>query len=497
MSLDEILAVRPTPGVPRPYVFPSFERAVLPNGLQVLTVDLPGRPLTAANLVVRRGAFDEPAVAGGGTILAARAMTEGTERYPDVELVEAAERLGATLHAEASWDGFAATVDVPASRLAQALELLAELMLHPTFPSDAVGRLRDERLNDLLQVRADPRRRADEAFSAAVYTPDSPYSRPAAGSEETVRTLDPEILRSIHGRLLSPGQAALVVGGDLRGLDVPALAERLFGGLPAEAAGRQGEAAQADAGQGPQGPGVKSAVERTFVQLVHRPGSVQSEVRIGHVGLPRRVPDFHAVQVMAAILGGLFNSRLNINLREEKGYTYGAHAGFDMRRAAGPFAARTAVNTAATVPAIQETVRELRRIRDDRVTDAELAAARDYLVGVFPLRFETPGAVVGAIGGLVVQSLPDDELARYRSQLEAVTIEDVQAAARAHIDPDRLAIVVVGDADAIGGELEAAALGPIEVVRDAAGAAAGAAGAGAAGEADDDEPADEADEGAV
>ena len=153
---------------------------------------------------------------------------------------------------------------------------------------------------------------------------------------------------------------------------------------------------------------------------------------------------------MAAILGGLFNSRLQLNLREEKGYTYGVGAGFDMRRGAGPFGVRTAVQTAVTVPAISEALKELHRMRDTLVTDAELAVARDYLVGVFPLRFETPGAVVGAIGGLFVNGLPDDELARYRGLVEAVTAQDVRKAAQDHIHPDRLAIVLVGDADAVG-----------------------------------------------
>ena len=159
MTLEDILAVRPSPGVPRAYQFPPFEREVLPSGMQVLTVNVPGRPLISANLIVRQGASDEPALLGGVTVLVGRALTEGTERYPGLELIEASERLGATLHAEASWDAFAVSVEVAAPRLRAALELLAELVLHPTFPEEDVARLRDERLNDLLQARAEPRRR--------------------------------------------------------------------------------------------------------------------------------------------------------------------------------------------------------------------------------------------------------------------------------------------------------------------------------------------------
>lgn len=484
MTLEEILGVRPSPGQPRAYSFPPFERTILPSGLQVLAVQIPGRPLVSANLIVRRGAADEPADLAGATALAARAMTEGTERYPGLELIEAAERLGSTLHVEASWDAFATSVEVAASRLRAALELLDELVERPTFPAEEVARLRDERLNDLLQMRAEPRRRVEQAFSETIYTADSPYARLAGGDESTVARLTRDELTTIHRTLMAPDRAALVVGGDLTGLDVPRMAEEVLGSLaPAGATGR-GRGAAASAGSagasasaapaasvgggsdGVQAPRSVSAIDRTIVRLYHRPGSVQSEVRIGHVGLPRRVPDFHAVQVMAAILGGLFNSRLQLNLREDKGYTYGVGAGFDMRRGAGPFGVRTAVQTAATVPAIAESLAELRRMRDTFVTDAELAVARDYMVGVFPLRFETPGAVVGAVGGLFVGGLPDDELARYRDLVEAVTAADVRKAAQDHIHPDRLAIVLVGDADVVAKDLEAAGFGDLKVIRE-------------------------------
>ena len=169
---------------------------------------------------------------------------------------------------------------------------------------------------------------------------------------------------------------------------------------------------------------------------------------------------------MGAILGGLFNSRLNMKLREEKGYTYGAGAGFDMRRGAGPFAARAAVNTEVTVPAIADMLAELDRMRDHQVADSELVAARDFLIGVFPLRFETAGAVVGALGSLAVHGLGVEELVGYRERIEAVGIADIAAAAREHLHVDEAAIVLVGDVDAFGAALEAANLGRIVIERD-------------------------------
>lgn len=449
-----VVAERPTPGTPRPYDFPAVERSRLGNGLSVIVAHLPGRLLVSASLVLRNGAADEPEEDAGATVLAARALTEGTARYDAIALVEASERLGASLHAEAGWDALSIGVDVPAARLEPALELLAEVALNPTFPTAEVERLRDERLNDLLQAEADPRRRADEAFAATIYSGGSPYRRPAGGTRETVERLDADRLRAAYERGLDPARATLIVGGDLTGLDVPAIAERLLGNWgPAYGAASTALIV------------AESGVRERFVRVIHRPGSVQTEIRVGHVGLPRRIPDFHALSVMGAILGGLFNSRLNAKLREEKGYTYGAGAGFDLRRAAGPFAARAAVNTDVTVPAIADTLAELERIRAEPVTAAELTAARDYLVGVFPLRFETPGPVVGALAGLAVHELPEDELARYRPAIEAVTVEAVQAAAQ-HVRPDAAAIVLVGDADAFGDDLARVGFGRVVIERD-------------------------------
>ena len=449
------LAERPIPGTPRPYEFPAVSEHRLPNGLRILVVDLPGRPLVSATLVLSNGSADEPAEAAGATVLAARALSEGTERYDAMGLIEAAERLGASLHAEAGWDAVTASVDVPRDRLEPALELLAEMVLRPTFPEREVERLRDERLNDLLQAKADPRRRADEAFIETVYAPDAAYHRPAGGLRDTVERLGSAEVRRAYERGLDPAKATLVVGGEIAGTDMPTVAERLFGSWPSSlAVVTNGGAVD------------RSASDERVVRVVHRPGSVQSEIRIGHRGLPRRIPDFHAVSVMSAILGGLFNSRLNMKLREEKGYTYGAGAGFDLRRAAGPFTARAAVNTEVTVPAIEEFVTELTRMRESEVAESELRAARDFLVGVFPLRFETAGAVVGALSGLVAHGLPVQELVDYRRAIEAVTVADVAAAARAHLRVDQAAIVVVGDADAFGSDLEGLGLGAVVIDRD-------------------------------
>ena len=452
-----VIAERPRHGEPRPFHFPTFERTELSNGLGLITVHLPGRALLSGTLILPTGAVDEPPAQGGVTSLMARALTEGTKRHDAIGLTEATERLGASLHAEAGWDGLSISVDVPAERLSQALELAAEVAMEPTFPAQDVERMRDERLNDLLQAKADPRRRADDAFVQTIYAPGTPYSRPSAGTEETVPDLNADATRELHARFFDPARMTLIVGGDLEavGQDVREIAESRFG-----AWARNPSAVQSTT------PTIVPARSERIVRVLHRPGSVQTEIRVGHVGLARKIADFHAVSVMSAILGGLFNSRLNRKLREEKGYTYGAGAGFDMRRGAGPFAVRAAVNTEVTVPALQDMLTELDRMRANPPETAELHAARDYLVGVFPLRFETPPAVVGAIAGLLIHGLPMDELDRYRPSIEAVTDADVQGVATRHIRPDELAVVLVGDADAMLPELEGAAIGPIMVERD-------------------------------
>ena len=454
---DVVVADRPTHGEPRPYHFPRFERVELSNGLGLIAVHLPGRELVTASLVLGSGAVDEPAELGGVTSLMARALTEGTAHHDAVGLTEASERLGASLHAEAGWDGLSISVEVPAPRLSAALALAAEVATEPTFPAADVDRMREERLNDLLQAKADPRRRADDGFVETIYAPGSPYGRPSAGNEETVPRLDADACRARHGSLLDPGRMTLIVGGDLDGIgeDVRSIAESRFGAWPRN-----------PAATAPAAPKVTAARNERYIRVIHRPGAVQTEIRVGHLGLARRIPDFHAVSVMTAILGGLFNSRLNRKLREEKGYTYGAGAGFDMRRGVGPFAVRAAVNTEVTVPAIVDIVAELDAMRAGPPAREELHAARDFLVGVFPLRFETPPAVVGAIAGMLIHGLPEDELDRYRPAIEAVSDGDVHDVAQRHIHPDELAVVLVGDADAILPSLEGAALGRIAVERE-------------------------------
>lgn len=447
-----VLDVRPGPGVPRDYHFPRFERFRLSNGLTVVHAHVPGRALIAANLLLPGGGWTEPADQGGVTVLTSRAMTEGTLRRDADEFIEQSERLGSEIHAEATWEALTAGMDVPRSHFGAALALLAEMVFEPAFPEEEVERLRDERMNDLLQAWSDPRRRAERVFPETIFGPTSPYRRPLAGVQETVRGLDRAQLQARHAALLNPATATLVIAGDLAGQPLDQLAEEHLGQ-------RTGSAEMTT-----RAAGDERAVGAARVVLVDKPGAPQSEIRIGHVGVARKTPDFHAISVLNAILGGTFNSRLNTILREEKGYTYGIGSSFDMRRQAGPFVVRTAVETAVTLPSITEILKIVREFGQSDVGADELAIARDYLVGVFPLRFETAAQVASALGGLVALDLPDDELDRYRPGVAAVSAADIRAAANEYIRPDQLVVVVVGDAATVEPQLGDAGLGEMTVV---------------------------------
>ena len=250
---------------------------------------------------------------------------------------------------------------MPRTRLAPALALLAEMALSRGSRSERCERLRDERLNDLKQAMADPRRRVERAFTEAVYAPGAPYARSLGGSPETVAAIDRDVLVARHAESVRPDACTLIISGDFSGVDVEGAVQSAFAEWPTDPRPER-PTLTPDTPHEPAGR----------IIVVDRPGAPQSEVRVGHVGLPRVISDFHALTLMNTILGGLFNSRLNRLLREERGYTYGVNSGFDLRRAAGPFAVRCAVETDVTAPAVTDIMAELRRIREGLVEEEEL-----------------------------------------------------------------------------------------------------------------------------
>lgn len=435
-------AARPNPGPPRQYQFPRFERRRLENGLELIIAPVDKLPLATVAVLVDAGAVCDPLTREGTAQLVAKLLIEGTDQSDGAELTERFERLGASIEAQADWDAAAVTMTALSEHLPAAFEVLGEVMRTPAFRPREVGRLKAERLAELLQLRAEPRGLADELFSRFLYTPTSRYSRPEGGDEKSVNAIEREHIVTFYESRYVPSATTVIVAGDIAADRAEELTRRAF----ADWRGAQSERVTAD--------DLPERLERA-VHIIAKPDAPQSELRIGHVGIPRNHPDFFPVNVMNAVLGGLFNSRINLNLREAHGYTYGAFSAFEWRRQAGPFVVQTAVKSDVTDAAAKEVLLEINRMRAEGVSPDELSLATSYLDGVFPIRFETTAAIAAALSVLVVHGLPDDYYDRYRGRVRAITIEDLLSAAQRYLHPDALQMVVVGDPAIVKGKLEA------------------------------------------
>lgn len=440
---------RPMPGVPRPYEFPAVHRHAFANGLQLVVAPMPRLPLVTVLALVDAGAATEAAGQEGIATLTARTLAEGAGGMDGAALTAAFERLGTVFSGSADWDSSVARLTVTRSRLDAAFALFATVLRGATFPEADVARRRDERLADLAQQLAEPRGLADERFSGFLYAPTHRYARDLAGTARSVAALDAAAVRAFHATHYGPRTTTLLMVGDITPDAAIALVTREF------AAWSGGTRPSVVAEATTAGPG------RRLV-IVQKEEAPQSELRVGHLGLPRTHPDYLPTVVMNGILGGLFSSRINLNLREKHAFTYGASSMFDWRRGTGPFLVSTAVKSEVTDRAVTEILREIDGMRAAPPEASEVALATDYLAGVFPIRYETTSAVAGALAGATMFGLPEDWFATYRERIRAVTPTEVHAAAQAHLDPSRLLVLAVGDATVIEGPLGALGFAPVE-----------------------------------
>jgi len=441
------IAIRPAAGPPRPYRFPGFERMDVGRGLRLFVAPMRGLPLVTITVATDAGAMTDPAGADGTAVLTARALLEGTQRLAAAELAERLEELGAIVATDSDWDTAVMSLTVLRERLDDALGLLSEILRTPAFAVREVERLKAERIAEILQTRAEPRGLADEVLARAVYAADSRYARPARGGERAVERLTREDLERFHAARYRPSATTLVITGDVEARDAVRAASEAFGewdgGPPARSSLSDGPARRSRA-----------------LHLADRADAPQSELRLGHVGLPRAHPDYFPVLVMNAVLGGLFSSRINLNLRERHAYTYGAYSAFEWRRCAGPFVASTAVQSDVTAAAVREMLTEIDGMLARPATDDEIALATNYLAGVFPIRYETTEAVASALAAMSIYGLGADYFDTYRDRVRAVRADDVRAAAARHLHPDALQLTVVGDLAAVRAPLEALGFGP-------------------------------------
>jgi zinc protease len=443
---------RPQPGVPREYAFPEVHRATLTNGLRVAVAHMPRLPLVTVLALVDAGATRDAAGTEGEALLTARALGEGTRHLSGADLTERFEQLGTGLDTACGWDDATASITVTPERLEPAVALLADVLTSPAFDEREVERLRSERLAELLQLQVEPRGLADDKFAEFLYSRDSRYSIPEGGNRASVSGLDRQSLRVFHAANYVPAKTTLIFAGDVKASEAVRLVERSLSDW------RRAAAATATATPGDQAASLAARIE-----LVHKPGAPQTELRVGNRGVPRSHPDYFPIVVMNALLGGLFASRINLNLRERNAYTYGARSTFEWRRAAGPFVVSTAVKTEVTAAATREILLEIRRLRDETVSSEELSLATAYLDGVFPIRYETTEAVAGAVAAAVVYELGNDYYTRYRALVRSVSAGDVRRAAERFLQPDSALIVAVGDASVIRDSLEGLGIGPVNV----------------------------------
>jgi zinc protease len=445
-----VTALRPKPGRLREYRFPVFADRRLTSGLRILTARVDKLPVASVLVLVDAGASKDSAGKEGIAALVAACLSEGTLRHNGAELAEKFEQLGTSLESGADWDSALVKITVLSEKLSEAMELVGEVLTEPEFPEREIERLKAERLAELMQIRTEPRGLADEKFSEFLYSPGSRYAKPDEGTEESVRSLDREDAIGFYRDNYRASSMTVVVVGDIEDGPITELLERTLARIPSGTSGHPPVE-------------VRPRFEDKRVHIVHKADAPQSELRVGHIGLPRRHPDFFPTLVMNAVLGGLFGSRINLNLREAHGYTYGASSHYDWRRNAGPFAISTAVQSDVTAAALREIVLEIDRIRAEPIAENELSLATDYLDGVFPIRYETTSAIASALANLVIYELPADYYDRYRENIRTVSTESVLAAARAHIHPDRMQVVVVGDAGVVRGSLSELSLAPVQV----------------------------------
>jgi predicted Zn-dependent peptidase len=441
----------PALGTAPPLNLPPIQKRALSNGLPVWIVEAHKVPLVQVNLVVMAGSGDDPAGKFGVANLTAAMLDEGAGSRSSLEIADAADYLGAELATTSSSDASAVRLNVPVARLRDALPIMADVALRPTFPAPDLERLRQERLTALLQARDDPAQMAPLAFARVVFGPTHRYGTAQAGTEATLKAFTAQDLESFHDSMYQPANATLIVAGDVTANAVLPMLEQHFGTWKAGTPVRRTPVPTA------------RQLTQTQITIVDIPKAEQSQIRIGGVGVSRSTPDYFTLQVLNTILGGSFTSRLNQNLREEHGYAYGASSRFDMRLSPGPFQAAAGVQTDKTAESLQEFFKELNGIQTP-VSAEELAKAKNYVALGFPSEFETIDDLAAHLEELVVYKLPDDYFQRYVPNIQAVTSAAVQKAAATYIQPKTMAVVVVGDRATIEPRIKALNLGPIRVL---------------------------------
>jgi zinc protease len=433
--MTDFRASAPPPTAPRPYHFPDVTRLTLPNGLRVLVAENRNAPLVAMRTLVRSGADQDNAHLAGLAALTADLLDEGAGNRDVIKLAEDAGLLGASISTGADWDATYVSVDVLSRNTEPSAEILADVSYRATLPDAEFERVRRERLTEILQQRDEPAAIAGKRFASLLYG-QGVYGNSVIGTAESVARIALDDVRRYYAAHFLPNNSSVVITGDVDATSALRLAERIF----------------SEWKQGPE-PKRETVSPQRFdasrIYIIDRPQAVQSEIRVGHIGVPRSCEDYFAVSVMNALLGGVFNSRINLNLREKHGYTYGARSTFAFRRQAGPFVVAAPVRNEVTRESVSEILDELRRIRTGDIEEVELNDTKNYMMGVFPATVQSASDIAGRLLDMELYGLPENYFDRYRENIGAVSKDDVARVATKYLDPDRALIVIVGSAKQI------------------------------------------------
>jgi len=442
----------PKAGEARALQLPSPTSFQLPNGLTVLVNERPGLPIVSAAFVLRTGSGANPSDKPGLANFTAAMLDEGTASRSALQIADQVAQLGASLSTASTMDASQISAGSLRRNFPALLDLMADVARRPSFPAEEIERQRASRLASLVQQRENPSAVASAAMAAALYGSAHPYGFTELGTEASNKAMARDDMQAFWKQNFVPNNAALIVSGQITVADLRPIVEKAFGdwekGAPA----------------GPA-PGITSTPSTTAarVVVVDKPGAPQTQVRVTSIGVSRATPDYEALRVMNETLGGLFSSRINLNLREQHGYTYGASSQFVFRQGAGPFVVASGVRTDVTAPAVTEIFKEIRRMRDTAMTPEELTLAKDSLVRSLPAEFETSNRVTGSTANIYIYDLGLDYFAKSPARLSAITAAQAKAAAEKYIVPEALITVAVGDRAKIGPDLQKLKLGALEL----------------------------------
>ncbi len=439
----------PPPVKPPVLHVPTWTKATLANGAELVVSEKHDLPLVSFSLTILGGACQfEPADRRGLASITASMMSEGTKSRDGEALSNALQLLGTNVGVGIGNESGSISFVSTAGKFGATLDILADMLLNSTFPADALERLRAQRLVALTQAKAQPGSIAARVFPKVVYGTAHPYGQNV--TEESYKAITRDDVVAFQRAYFQPGRALIVVTGDVNATAVKATIEKALAAWPA------------GGGKPTFNYPPVPARPATTIYIVDKPGAAQSTFAIGIAGPPRNTPDYYAIQVMNTMLGGMFQSRLNANIREEKGYSYGVNSGFSFGWGPGPFRAGGDVQSAKTDASLIEFMKEFRGIAGSRpITDDELTTTKDALVQRLPGMFASVTSVNGAIASLWTQGLPDNYYQRYGAAISAITKEDVMRVAKQYVDVNHLAIVIVGDRASIEGPLKATGFGPI------------------------------------